>query len=125
MKVSQLRRIRLRLNGNRSRFNPRHLRYVTPAEELIILGVASGCRNSEIADSLGICTSSVKTHVKNILAKFDLRGRAEIVVVAYEVGLVVPGWVASAEFVRKPQVGREYYPSEVSPKERPLVPLRP
>jgi len=53
--------------------------------------VARGLSNSEIAQSLTIGETTVKTHVGNILMKLDIRDRAQAVVAAYESGLVQPG----------------------------------
>jgi len=47
--------------------------------------------NTEISDTLFIAEQTTKTHVSRILAKLDLRDRAQAVVLAYETGLVTPG----------------------------------
>ena len=47
--------------------------------------------NGEIADDLTLRQATVKTHVKHILSKLDLRDRVRAVVLAYEAGLVTPG----------------------------------
>lgn len=53
--------------------------------------VAKGMSNAEIAEALYLGEATVKTHVGRILAKLDLRDRVQVVVVAYESGLVTPG----------------------------------
>ena len=62
------------------------------ARELEVLTVlARGQNNAEIAQTLQLSETTVKTHVTRILGKLDLRDRAQAIVLAYEVGLVTPG----------------------------------
>ena len=64
---------------------------MTPRETEILVLVAEGLSNREIAERVVLSDETVKTHVSHVLRKLDLRDRAQAVVVAYESGLVVPG----------------------------------
>jgi DNA-binding NarL/FixJ family response regulator len=61
---------------------------LTPREREILDFVAGGLGNGEIARELVLAESTVKTHVANVLAKLDLHDRVQLVIFAYEQGLV-------------------------------------
>ncbi len=67
-----------------------HLESLSARELEVVRLVAAGLSNAEVAGRLHLSPATVKSHVARILAKLDLRDRVQLVVAAYETGLVQP-----------------------------------
>jgi len=76
---------------SRRRTSAAELESLTPRERDVLALVAEGKSNNEIAESLFLSPATVKTHVSRTMSKLDARDRAQLVVTAYETGLVTPG----------------------------------
>jgi DNA-binding NarL/FixJ family response regulator len=70
-----------------------HLDVLTDREREVVALVGEGLSNDEIAQRLFMSPATAKTHVNRSMTKLGVRDRAQLVVVAYESGLVRPGWL--------------------------------
>ena len=64
---------------------------LTEREREVLGAVARGLSNAEIGEELFMSHATAKTHVSRLLTKLDARDRAQLVMLAYEAGVVVPG----------------------------------
>jgi DNA-binding NarL/FixJ family response regulator len=69
------------------------LKTLTDREREVMTLVAAGLSNDEIATRLVVSPATAKTHVSRVLTKLSARDRAQLVVLAYESGMVRPGWL--------------------------------
>jgi DNA-binding NarL/FixJ family response regulator len=69
------------------------LEQLTDREREVVTLIAEGLTNDQIAERLYMSPATAKTHANRAMAKIGARDRAQVVVVAYESGLVRPGWV--------------------------------
>jgi DNA-binding NarL/FixJ family response regulator len=64
---------------------------VTPRELAVLMLITRGLSNADIGHELHLAESSVKSHVSHLLTKLDQRDRVQLVIYAYETGLIEPG----------------------------------
>jgi DNA-binding NarL/FixJ family response regulator len=75
----------------RQRSTPAELEELTPREREVMALVAYGLTNGEIAERLVVSPATAKTHVSRSMMKLHAHDRAQLVVLAYQTGLVIPG----------------------------------
>jgi DNA-binding NarL/FixJ family response regulator len=73
------------------RSSPPELKELTTREREVLELVGRGMSNGEIAEHLVMSPATSKTHVSRIMTKLHVRDRAQLVVIAYETGLIAPG----------------------------------
>lgn len=71
--------------------SPASLAQLTAREREVLVAVARGLSNTEIAEGMHLSLPTVKTHIGRLLAKLGARDRAQLVIIAYETGLVRAG----------------------------------
>ena len=75
---------------------PHELRWLTEREREVMALVAAGLSNREIAQQLVISPATAKTHVSRAMRKLHAHDRAQLVVLAYQAGLVLPRAASAA-----------------------------
>jgi DNA-binding NarL/FixJ family response regulator len=71
--------------------SPASLEALTDREREVLSHIATGLSNDELAETLVISPATVRTHINRVMTKLAARDRAQLVVMAYEAGLVAPG----------------------------------
>jgi len=84
---------------------PRVLAALTDREREVMALVGAGLSNDEIAERLVVSPATAKTHVSRAMGKLGARDRAQLVVFAYEAGLVRPGWLGGERSQPRPDGG--------------------
>ncbi|MBB5075552.1 response regulator [Nonomuraea endophytica] len=79
------------VRASRPRPAPAALPELTDREREVLVLIAKGRSNTEIADRLNVSPSTIKNHVTSLFGKTGVRDRAQAVILAYEAGLVSPG----------------------------------
>jgi DNA-binding NarL/FixJ family response regulator len=79
-----------RVEETDDRPSPAMLEPLSPREREVLIEVAGGWSNAEIGERLHISAATAKTHVSRLMMKLDARDRAQLVMIAYETGLVRP-----------------------------------
>jgi DNA-binding NarL/FixJ family response regulator len=69
------------------------LNALTEREREVMALVGAGLSNHEIAQRLVLSPATAKTHVSRLMTKLAVRDRAQLVILAYESGLITPGWL--------------------------------
>ena len=77
----------------RAERTPQAMEVLTEREREVVALVAQGLTNDEIASELVVSPATARTHVSRAMVKLHARDRAQLVVFAYEAGLVRPGWL--------------------------------
>jgi DNA-binding NarL/FixJ family response regulator len=75
---------------------PSSLQQLTAREREVLALIGTGLNNAQIAEKLFIAPLTAKTHVSRIMTKLLVRDRSQLVVLAYEAGIVRPGWASGA-----------------------------
>jgi DNA-binding NarL/FixJ family response regulator len=88
------RRLIADLTTRRTRPDPEHeLGVLTRREREVLTLVAKGLSNNEIAEHLVLSPATTKSQVSRLMTKLGVRDRAQLIVLAYETGLVAPDWL--------------------------------
>jgi DNA-binding NarL/FixJ family response regulator len=85
------RRVIERFSGPGPALEPHRPPELTDREYDVLVALARGASNAEIAERLHLGETTVKTHVSRVLTKLDLRDRTHAVIYAYERGVIAPG----------------------------------